>query len=190
LGPVGLPGVGQPEANTDCSTKLPEFERHRPVGNIYTTRLYVPPRDFREGFPGVTDRFEWFAIDYNARFWIERPGKYSFLLRSDDGSALHIDERRIIDNDCMHPPSSVGGSVRLEGGIHDLRVSYFQGPRYQVALELHVKPPGGKWRIFDTQEFRPPANPADWKYSNSANLDAPVDPCKAERRSRGLISRP
>jgi hypothetical protein len=178
------------EPRITCTTKLPEFERLQPIGTIYTTKLNVPPRDFREGFPGVTERFEWFAIDYNARFWIETPGKYSFLLLSDDGSALYIDERRIIDNDCMHLPLTVAGSVRLEGGIHDLRISYFQGPRWQVALVLHVKAPGGKWRIFDTEEFKPPANPADWKYPNPANLDAPADPCKVERHPRKLISRP
>ena len=169
-----------------CAAKLPEFQRLQPIGNIYTTRLYVPVRDFRDGFPGVTRRFEWFAIDYTARFWIETPGKYSFELLSDDGSALYIDERRIIDNDCMHAPLSTGGSIRLEGGIHDMRVSYFQGPRWQVALVLSVKPPGGKWRVFDTDAFKPPANPADWKYSNPANLDAPLDPCTTERRPRKL----
>ena len=179
-------GVG---TGVSCDAKLPQFQRLKPIGNIYTTRLYVPVRDFRDGFPGVTRRFEWFAIDYTARFWIETPGKYSFELLSDDGSALYIDERRIIDNDCMHAPLSTGGSIRLEGGIHDMRVSYFQGPRYQVALVLTVQPPGGKWRIFDTGEFKAPANPADWKYSNPANLDAPLDPCTTERRPRKLQTR-
>jgi hypothetical protein len=169
---------------------LPHFERLQSVGSIYTTKLNVPPRDFRTGFPGVTGRFEWFAIDYTTRFWIERPGKYSFMLLSDDGSAMYIDERRIIDNDCMHPPLSKSGSVRLEGGIHDMRVGYFQGPRYQVALVLFVKAPGEKWRIFDTDDFKPPASPADWNFPNPANLDAPLDPCQAERHPRKLITRP
>jgi hypothetical protein len=172
-----------------CTSKLPKFERLKSIGNIYTTKLNVPPREFWQGFPGVTGRFEWFAIDYTARFWIETPGKYSFRLLSDDGSALYIDERRIIDNDCQHAPLSVDGSVNLEGGIHEMRVSYFQGPRYHVALVLDVKAPGGQWRLFDTQDFKPPANPADWKFPNSANLDVPVDPCKAERHTRTLIQR-
>jgi hypothetical protein len=178
------------QSDTDCSAKLPKFQQLQPAGNIYTMKLNVKPRDFREGFPGVTGRFEWFAIDYNARFWIEKPGKYSFRLLSDDGSALYIDERRIIDNDCMHPASTVTGNARLDGGIHDIRVSYFQGPRFQVALALYVKPPGEEWRVFDMQEFKPPPNPANWKYPNSRNLDVPEDPCKATRPRRALISRP
>lgn len=188
-GPV-LGGTDSGYTNRSCTTRLPRFEQLQPIGTIYTTKLNVPPRDFREGFPGVTGRFEWFALDYTARFWIKAPGKYSFRLLSDDGSALYIDERQIIDNDCMHLPMSASGSVRLDGGIHDLRVSYFQGPRWHVALVLEVKPPLDNWRVFDTEEFRPPANPADWNYANTANLDAPYDPCKAERRPRELISRP
>jgi hypothetical protein len=139
----------------------------------------------------VTGRFEWFAIDYSARFWIEKPGKYSFELLSDDGSALYIDERRVVDNDCMHAPISARGTISLDGGIHDMRAGYFQGPRWHVALVLSVKPPGEQWRIFNTDDFRPPPNPADWKYANPANLDSTEDPCKLERRpQKKLIQRP
>jgi hypothetical protein len=174
-----------------CSTRLPKFDRLQPIGTIYTTGLNVPSREFREGFPGVTGRFEWFAIDYSARFWIEKPGKYSFELLSDDGSALYIDERRVVDNDCMHAPRSAQGSISLQGGIHDMHVGYFQGPRWHVALILSVKPPGEQWRVFNTDDFRPPPNPADWKYENPANLDSTEDPCKLDRRpQKKLIQRP
>jgi hypothetical protein len=73
------------------SRKLPDFSKLKPVGVIYTPYLCVPPRSFDQGFPGVTDRFEWFAIDYTARFWISEPGTYRFRLASDDGSILYID---------------------------------------------------------------------------------------------------
>src|SRR5580765_5515291 len=55
--------------------RLPNFKGMKPVGSIYTRELNIRPRDFREGFPGVTDRFEWFAIDYNGYFYISQPGK-------------------------------------------------------------------------------------------------------------------
>lgn len=139
--------------------KLPKFRKMKPVGTIYTDSLNVPPRDFREGFPGLTSRIEWFAIDYTGKFWIEKPGQYGFSMQSDDGSILYIDDRVVIDNDGVHPPKTLTGSVNLGGGIHRIRVSYFQGPRWQVALKLSVQAPDEKLKIFKTSEFSPPATP-------------------------------
>ena len=135
--------------------KLPDFRRMKPVGTIYTSSLNIPPQDFRDGFPGVTKRFEWFAIDYTGRFWIEKPGMYNFVLTADDGAILYLDGRELIDNDGQHAPSDVAGSVELSKGVHAIRVSYFQGPRWQVALVLKVAGPGERLRIFNTDEFKP-----------------------------------
>ena len=146
------------------SKRLPNFEKLKPVGTIYTSALNVPQRAFSQGFPGVTDRFEWFAIDYTGRFWIEHPGSYRFLLTSDDGARLYIDGELVIDNDGIHPPTDKAGSVELAGGIHRIRVAYFQGIRFQVALVLQVAPPGEPFRIFSTDEFKPPSDPGTWRY--------------------------
>jgi hypothetical protein len=142
---------------------LPNFKRLKPVGSIYTRSINVPPRAFDSGFPGVADLVEWFAIDYHGRFWIETPGKYRFALGSDDGSRLLIDGKLVIDNDGTHAPKIETGGVTLKRGVHRIRVSYFQGPRYQVALVLAVTRPGDEdqWRVFHTDDFRP-ANPDDW----------------------------
>lgn len=142
---------------------LPKFKKLHPAGTIYTNMLNVPPTDFSQGFPGVTDRFEWFAIDYTGRFWIDRPGSYRFGLLSDDGSKLYIDNHLVIDNDGTHPPQALGGTARMKSGIHQMRVSYFQGPRYQVALVLYIAAPGEGFRVFNSDEFIPPADAADGK---------------------------
>jgi hypothetical protein len=146
------------------SGHLPNFDKLKPAGTIYTSSLNIPPQNFKAGFPGVTKRFEWFAIDYTRRFWIQKPGAYRFALISDDGARLEIDGREIIDNDGIHPAERRAGSVELAGGIHQIRVSYFQGPRFEVALILQVAGPGERFRIFSTDEFKPPANPDDWTF--------------------------
>ncbi len=138
---------------------LPNFSRMKPVGTIYATSLNIPPQDFRQGFPGVTKRFEWFAIDYTGHFWIEKSGDYGFSLTADDGANLYIDGELVIDNDGQHPPRERVGAVHLSHGVHDIRVSYFQGPRYQVALVLKIAAPGEKLRIFSTDELKPPPSP-------------------------------
>jgi hypothetical protein len=150
------------------SKSVPFLPTLRPVGMIYASSLNIPPRDFKEGFPGVTDRFEWFAIDYTGRFWIEKPGWYRFALTSDDGSLLYIDDQLAIDNDGVHPPETKTTSVKLAGGIHRIQVSYFQGPRFQVALILEIAGPGEELRVFSTEEFKPPPNPDTWAYADSS----------------------
>jgi hypothetical protein len=139
--------------------KLPNFSKRKPVGKIYTTSLNIPQQNFRVGFPGVTKRFEWFAIDYTGRFWAEKLGYYDFSLTSDDGSNLYIDGELIIDNDGQHPPRERTGNVRLSKGVHEIRVSYFQGPGDLVALVLKIAPPGEPLRIFNTDELKPPPEP-------------------------------
>jgi len=146
------------------AASIEDFEKRKPVGTIYASSLNVPPQDFKQGFPGVTKRFEWFAIDYTGRFWIDSPGTYTFALLADDGAWLYIDDQLIIDNGGLHPPEEKAGKVELAGGIHRLRVAYFQGPKWQVALVLKVAGPGEQLRIFSTDEFRPPPNPELWRY--------------------------
>jgi len=141
--------------------KLPNFRRKKPAGTIYATSLNIPTQDFRNGFPGVTDRFEWFAIDYRGRFWIEHPGPYMFFLKSDDGSNLYIDDRLIVNNDGIHTAREKTAAIELSGGIHTIRVSYFQGPRWQVALVLRIARPGEDPRIFAIDDFKPPSSPVD-----------------------------
>lgn len=138
------------------SIVLPDFQKLKPKGIIYTTSLDIPPQDFRAGFPGVTKRNEWFAIDYTGRFWIENPGIYSFSLLSDDGAMLYIDDAVVIDNDGQHPPDEKRGDAYLTHGVHSVRVPYFQGPRFQVALQLKIAAPGQNFRIFNTDELKPP----------------------------------
>jgi hypothetical protein len=90
----------------NSTRSLAGLTKLKPVGSIYSSMLDVRPQDFSLGFPGVTDRFEWFAIDYSGRFWIEHPGIYRFRLISDDGAMLYVDGQLIIDNDGVHSPGA------------------------------------------------------------------------------------
>ncbi|MBV8846413.1 MAG: beta-glucosidase [Bryobacterales bacterium] len=173
--PFGLRGlIYNVRKNT---THLPDnLHKRKPTGKpIYTESLNVPPQMFEKGFPGVTARFEWFAIDYTGRFWIAKPGTYRFALTSDDGANLYIDGDLIIDNDGIHPPRTRESRVDLKRGIHTLRVPYFQGPRFMVALVLEVAGEGEDLRVFSTNEFKPPPNPATWMSpGNPSNVGDPL----------------
>lgn len=101
----------------------------QPAGSIYTNSLNVWPQNFDEGFPNVTDRFEWFGIRYTGKIWIEAPGQYSFSLLSDDGAVLKLNSKTIVNNDGTHRANAISASVTLSRGVYDLRLDYFQGPR-------------------------------------------------------------
>ena len=166
---------------------LPAFSGMDAVGVIYTPSLNVPQRVFKEGFPGVSNRIQGFAIDYTGRFWIDPPGNYQFRLTSDDGAKLYIDGRLVVDNDGIHPPRPRTGSVALDGGIHRMRVSYYQGPPYYLALVLEVAGPDRHWQVFSTDHFKPPSDPDQWKYGSPGDLGqdpTPITDSHAPERAR------
>jgi PA14 domain len=126
------------------------FDGYVPVGRVSTNRLDVPNRSFKEGFPGLTDRFEWFGIDYRGQCRFAA-GEHSFRLSSDDGSRLYVDDRLVINNDGVHSEVSLAAKLKLEAGVHRLRVTYFQGPATEIALQFFVSNPGSSEQIFVCQ---------------------------------------
>jgi hypothetical protein len=120
--------------------QLPDF-RGPSEGKIYAESLNVAPRSFSDGFPGLTDRFEWFAIRYKGDFEAPKTGVYTFRLLSDDGSRLWINGNLAIDNGGLHEPRSISQKVRLKKGMHQLTIDYMQGPALDVALQLFVQEP-------------------------------------------------
>lgn len=129
--------------------KLPsDYAPLTPVSVLYACEWDIPARAWDQGFPGVADRFEWFAIRYSGAFHLAEAGAYSFRLSSDDGSKLVIDGKLVIDNDGQHPPREMSGRVELAAGDHTMTLEYFQGPRYQINLQLWVTPPGKPEELF------------------------------------------
>lgn len=78
---------------------------------------------------------ERFGLRYTG--WLRAPedGVYTFALTSDDGAALFIDHRRVVDNDGLHGPATVHGQVALARGLHRFELRYFQAGGGR-ALEL------------------------------------------------------
>ncbi|HET7463378.1 MAG TPA: OmpA family protein [Longimicrobium sp.] len=132
---------------------LPDFSTLRPVGTISTTVLNIPTQSFEQGFPGVTDRFEWFALDYKGAFAVPARDTYRFRLTSDDGSRLLIDGREVIANDGIHGETAVEGTAELDEGVHSIEVQYFQGPRTEVALVLEMARGGEEYQPMDFARY-------------------------------------
>ena len=129
--------------------KLPtDYASLTPVSVLYACEWDIAPRAWDQGFPGVAERFEWFAIRYAGAFRIASAGEYTFRVSSDDGSKLVIDGKQVIDNDGQHPPKEASGKVQLSAGDHQMVLEYFQGPRFYINLQLWVTPPGKPEELF------------------------------------------
>lgn len=118
---------------------------------LYACEWDIPTRAWEQGFPGLSDRFEWFAIRYEGAFNVSKAGKYRFRISSDDGARVTIDGRVVIDNDGVHPPQDKSGEIKLSAGDHTMVIEYFQGPRYHINLQLFVTPPEGEEGIFSVR---------------------------------------
>src|SRR5262249_49861226 len=61
------------------TSRLPDLKTLKPQGSIFTRELNVPPRNWQAGFPGITNRFEWFAIEYTGH--IRPAARGHFVMR-------------------------------------------------------------------------------------------------------------
>ncbi|HYX31568.1 MAG TPA: PA14 domain-containing protein [Oligoflexus sp.] len=132
-------------ANT---SRLPDFQTLSSLRTVCLSQLNIQDRQFSEGFPGVENLFEWFALDMKFNVNVPRNGIYEFSLVSDDGAILWIDNAQIINNDGLHEVTEKKARIYLEAGSHAFRVAYYQGPRWRIALELFWKIPGASTRTY------------------------------------------
>ncbi|HYX32703.1 MAG TPA: PA14 domain-containing protein [Oligoflexus sp.] len=133
--------------------RLPDFSQLKATKKLCLKQLDITDRDFKEGFPGVDGLIEWFGLDIRFKLNVPVTGDYEFALNSDDGSRLVIDGHEVIDNDEQHEQRQKIAVVALTAGLHEVRLPYFQGPRYRIALELKWKGPGDAQRAYIPTQF-------------------------------------
>lgn len=155
-----LPGKGlvgnvyQLPVNTSA---LPDFSTMQVKSIILAPNLDVPVRTFTSGFPGVPGGLiEWFGIKFVGKLIVETAGQYTFTIGSDDGSKLYIDDNLVVNNDGLHGYQERTGTVSLTAGEHKIRVDYYQGPRYEIALRLFWTKPSGQKEIVPASAFNLP----------------------------------
>src|SRR5471032_3316724 len=119
-----------------------EIRRRKPVKRVCLAQLDITPRSFREGFPGLGSMNEWFGLDIRFTVNIPETATWELMLLADDGAVLSVDDENVIDNDGIHAPTPVATKIKLEKGLHNFRVRYFQGPGPDLALMLAWKKPG------------------------------------------------
>lgn len=132
----------------ETTTRLPDFSTMNSLGDVCVSQLNIADRSFTQGFPGVSNIFEWFALDMRFKLTVTKAGNYQFFVNSDDGSILSINGAVVVDNDGTHSQQEKSGSTYLGVGVHDVQVRYYQGPRDRIALELFWKVPGSNSKVY------------------------------------------
>lgn len=159
---------------------------------LYFDQLNVPTRLFKEGFQASDGSLittakgdsviDYFALRFDSVIQLspnEKPGWYQFAILSDDGSVVRIgdsDDSRLLINNDGHHASRLGCADRgvwFNGDTRrPIRIDYFQGERYHMALVL-------LWRRLP--EFDScPYDPACGREGNDEFFDANYAPSKPE----------
>ena len=84
----------------------------------------------------MADKTDGYALAFTGYLDIEEPGLYTFETTSDDGSALFVDRKLIVDNNGIHAPITKSGEVELSKGWKKIEVFFFEGGGGEV---LNVK---------------------------------------------------
>lgn len=89
----------------------------------------------------VAERSSNFGVLFTSFLKIDRGGRYTFHIGSDDGSVLMIDGKKVADSDGVHPHQVGSGSIELKRGMHPIGVGYTQGGG-EWTLDLEIEGPG------------------------------------------------
>ncbi|CAN7333226.1 PA14 domain-containing protein [Pseudoduganella sp. LjRoot289] len=141
------------------SQSVSEMRRRKPIKRVCLAQLDITPRSFLEGFPGLGSTVEWFGLDIRFTVDIKETATWEVMMLADDGAVLSIDDENVIDNDGIHAPTPVATRIKLEKGLRNFRVRYFQGPGPDLALMLAWKKPGAADYSYVPRSLigRPPA---------------------------------
>ena len=108
---------------------------------------------------GMAGRKEYFGVVFTGYIRVPADGLYSFIARSDDGSQVMIGGRLVTDNDGCHGMTGRSGEIKLQAGLHPIRVMYFQAEA-GMGLEVRYAGPNiGKGLIPPSILFTKPQPP-------------------------------
>lgn len=99
-------------------SSLPDFDGMKAVKKSTSKNFTLAPSN------GTGEHY-----GYEFRGFVKVPetGIYTFSTASDDGSALYLNNEKIVDNDGFHGLKKVSSVVALEAGFHEIMVRYFEG---------------------------------------------------------------
>jgi hypothetical protein len=89
------------------------------------------------------------------------PGTYTFYSDCDDGSLLYVDDQLVVNNDGAHGMQEVSSVVSLSGGIHEVRVDYFESG-LAGGIIISIEGPGLVKQVIPPSLWETPGVTADY----------------------------
>ncbi len=144
---------------------------------LLLSQINVSPRKWDQGFPIVdgyvkkengADLFEWFAYIVGGQIRApsaSKDGHYQFATVSDDGAFVEINGKMTIDDQTLHSPRWKCSTEAVNLSFahpQPIRVGYYQGPRYDIAMVMYYRPwsarnqscsDNGSWQVVPAEAF-------------------------------------
>ena len=150
-------------------TSTPHFDTLFPKVTDYTKKIDVNQ---------LSQRRDGVVFKFTGNLNVPISGDYLFDLLSDDGSALFIDQKQIINNDGKHDFESKKGLVNLKRGAHAFQINYFNNT---WGKGLWLKYEGPKQELRTLQGLYP--------YPlNNTKKDLHIDPIKTPEMIRSFVN--
>ncbi|HZN32643.1 MAG TPA: PA14 domain-containing protein [Pirellulaceae bacterium] len=111
--------------------ELPDFAKLTPKATGDAANFDVSVAKRRDGF----------GLRFDGTINLPKDGDYLFLIGSDDGSRLLIDEKVVVDNGGIHPFQQKRKRVKMTAGLHTVAVEYFEQGGDE-ALQVDFEGPG------------------------------------------------
>lgn len=116
----------------------PHIYDNEVIGEVDFAELNFTKQSDEEGLPGVIPLTK-FGLVLFSTLTISKKGCYSFMLASDDGSKLWIDEQLVVNNDRPHRMLIKVDSLGLEQGEYPVKLWYYNAYPTQLGLVLKSK---------------------------------------------------
>ena len=101
---------------------------------------YQSDSDFVRDIPSFRSS-DFYVMRFRGSFSATANGRYSFQLRSDDGSRLYINRKMVVDNDGFHGATTKSGSIALTKGWWKIMSVFFENGGGST-LQTSVRFPG------------------------------------------------
>jgi plastocyanin len=116
--------------------KLPDFSK------LEAEKQGVLPKNLvninQKGF-----KKDGYGLVFNAKLTVEKAGQYTITAGSDDGGRILINGKKAWEYDGIHPAKNKDAKIKLEKGVHDVEIQYFEGSGNN-AFNISWKGPGMK----------------------------------------------